>query len=205
MAGIPAQHVAMRVRSGKLSAFLPLLQSGVRVACRTGVTLEELLVQQWGIEADYAARRITTLFVNSRAVDNLATTVVKGGAVVALSGAMPGLVGATMRAGGFYAAMRGAMTYRDDAAQAGSDNDWVRLKLFNLLLAELGPGFLSRGIIVTAAELAALLTSGEFSANDFSTLPSVNGTERPPAALAGELALLGSEDLLLTVEFEDKP
>jgi len=202
MALIPARRVAMVLRSDRLAGFFPLLQQGVRVVCRAGVTLEELLVDQWGIEADYVARRITTLFVNSRAVDNVATTVVHGGAVVALSGAMPGLVGATMRRGGFYAAMRGAMTYREDAANPGSVVEWVRVKLFNLLLRELGPGFLARGIIMTAAELSDFIANGEFSPQEFITPPVLDARVLSLDELADELALPGGGELLLTVEFE---
>jgi len=198
---LPARRVTMVLRGDQLSAFFPILQSGVRVVFRSGVTLEELLVQQWGISADYVASRITTLFVNSRAVDNVATTLVHGGGVVALSGAMPGLVGATMRRGGFYAAMRGAMTYREDVAAGGSGIAWVRVKLFNLLLRELGPGFLARGIVMTAAELSAFIR-GEFSAEDFTASPSLDNRELSPDELARELKLLGEEDLLLTVAFE---
>jgi len=199
---IPVRRVTMALRDERLSAFFPLLQSGVRVVFRSGVTLEELLVRQWGISADYVARRITTLFVNSRAVDSVATTRIPGGAVVALSGAMPGLVGATMRAGGFYAAMRGAMTYREDVVAGGSGSTtWVRVKLFNLLLRELGPGFLARGIILTAAELADFIR-GEFSAVDFTASPSLDNRTLSPDELARELQLLGEESLLLSVEFE---
>lgn len=194
----------MALKGERISVFLPLLQSGVRVVCRVGVTLEELLVRQWGIDAGYVASRITTLFVNSRAVDDVATSMVYGGAVIALSGAMPGLVGATMRRGGFYAAMRGAMTYREDAADHGSGIALVRVKLFNLLLRELGSGFLARGIVVTAAELSAFIIRGEFTAEDFTAPPFLGGRALSPDELARELELLGGEDLLLTVEFEDQ-
>jgi len=202
MKQIPARHLSIALRGERISAFLPLLQSGVRVVCRAGVTLEELLVDQWGIGAEYVASRITTLFVNSRAVDNVATTLIQGGAVVALSGAMPGLVGATMRRGGFYAAMRGAMTYREDAANPGHGVEWVRVKLFNLLLRELGPGFLARGIIMTAAELSEFIANGEISPQEFITPPALDARVISPDELGGELALLAGEDLLLTVEFE---
>ena len=202
MERIPAKRVSMVLRDERMSLFFPLLQSGVRIVCRAGVTLEDLLVNQWGIGAEYVASRITTLFVNSRAVDSVATTVVHGGSVVALSGAMPGLVGATMRRGGFYAAMRGAMTYREDGGAGGSDLAWVRVKLFNLLIRELGPGFLARGIIMPAADLSAFITGEEFSAQDFTAPPSLGGRALSPGELARELELLGAEELLLTVEFE---
>jgi len=205
MAQFPARHVAMVLRGERLSAFFPLLQSGVRVVFRAGTTLEELLVQQWGIGADYVASRITTLFVNSRAVDNVATTRVAGGAVVALSGAMPGLVGATMRRGGYYAAMRGAMTYREEALGGEHGSDWVRVKLFNLLLKELGPGFIARGIIMTAAELLAFIAANEIFPEHFTELPTLDGRPLAPGELTAALVALGDRELLLTADFEEMP
>ncbi len=128
-----------------LRIFFPLLQQGVEVEVETGCTLKQLLIEQFGIPADYIASRITTLFLNNRAVDDAATAMVHDGAVLALSGAMPGLVGATMRSGGFYAAMRGAMTYHNEAELPTHRQGRIRLKLFNLLLDELGPRVLGRG------------------------------------------------------------
>jgi len=203
MERLPLASMAMVLRSDRMSAFFPLLQEGVWVVCRVGATLENLLVDQWGIETDYVAGRITTMFLNSRAVDDIASSVVHGGSVIALSGAMPGLVGATMRCGGFYAAMRGAMTFRQDDLGRGSGIDRVRVKLFNLLLKELGPGFLARGIVVTATELSAFLVVGEFSAEDFIASPTIDNRQLAAGELAAALALLGGKELLLTVDFED--
>lgn len=202
MAGIPIHHLALTVKPEGFSPFRPLLQSGVRVSCRVGVTLEELLVQEWGIAADYVATRITTLFLNSRAVDDIATSVVHDGATIALSGAMPGLVGATMRRGGYYAAMRGAMSHRGEDATADSGMGRVRVKLFNLLLGELGPAFLARGIIMPAAELAGMVQGGDFSAEDFSRPPSLDGSPLSLLELVHALLRIGEEELLLTVACE---
>jgi len=54
------------------------------------VTLEDLLVNQWGIDAGYVAGRITTLFVNSRAVDAISTTLVPAGRWWPSPARMPG-------------------------------------------------------------------------------------------------------------------
>ncbi len=144
----PATHLTISLADDRLGEFFPLLQQGITVVIEGSCTLEELLCRQWGIDPDYVKRRITTIFLNSRAVDDVKTAQVHDGAVVALSGAMPGLVGATMRRGGFYAAMRGAMTHHDDNYVAGKGQATVRVKLFNLLLPELGPLFLQRGILL---------------------------------------------------------
>ncbi len=112
-----------------LRIFFPLLQEGVEVDIAAGCSIKQLLTEQFGIPAEYIASRITTLFLNSRAVDNAATALVQDGAVLALSGAMPGLVGATMRSGGFYAAMRGAMTYRNDTEGPKAARGRIKLKI----------------------------------------------------------------------------
>ncbi len=142
-----------------LRIFFPLLQEGVEVDIATGCSVKQLLTDQFGISAEYIASRITTLFLNSRAVDNAATALVHDGAVLALSGAMPGLVGATMRSGGFYAAMRGAMTYRNDTEAPESRRGRIKLKLFNLLLDELGARVMMRGIVLGRERFQAFLAA----------------------------------------------
>ena len=142
-----------------LNIFFPLLMEGVEVEIETGASVKMLLIEQFGISADYITTRITTLFLNSRAVDNAATALVQDGAVLALSGAMPGLVGATMRSGGFYAAMRGAMTHHNEEQIPLARQGRIKLKLFNLLLDELGPRVLTRGIVLSAERLCRFLSA----------------------------------------------
>ncbi|MBC7963940.1 MAG: hypothetical protein H7Y05_13480 [Steroidobacteraceae bacterium] len=141
----------------RLGEFFPLLQQGVVVETQVGCTLDKILSQQWDIPPEYAAERITTIFLNSRPIDSLATTLIREDAVIALSGAMPGLVGATMRRGGYYAAMREGITHHDTTGDVTGRVAAVRVKLFNLLLAELGPGFLQRGINISASELSGFI------------------------------------------------
>jgi hypothetical protein len=203
MEAVPRLRLAMVLREEALANFTPLLQSGVRVVCRTGTTLEELLVEQWGLAPSYVAGRITTLFLNSQAVDSVATTRVLSGSTVALSGAMPGLVGATMRRGGYYAAMRGAMTCRQDDDVTHTGVGRVRVKLFNLLLGELGPGFLARGIVLEAGELAGFVREGGLDPEDFLSPPTLDNSPVTAISLANSLATLGDEELLLTVRFEE--
>lgn len=147
----------LTMKPDRLGEFFLLLQQGVAVETHVGCTLDRLLSQQWVIPPEYAAQRITTIFLNGRPIDNLATVLIREDAVIALSGAMPGLVGATMRRGGFYAAMREGITHRDTAIDVIDRVATVRVKLFNLLLPELGPGFLQRGVIISATELSGFM------------------------------------------------
>jgi hypothetical protein len=133
-----------------LRGFFPLLQSGIGFEVNLGCSIQQLLTEQFGISSDYVSGRITTIFLNSKAIDKASTAMIPEGAVLALSGAMPGLVGATMRSGGYYAAMRGAMTYRNEGELVVGQRGVITIKLFNLLLPELGPRLLLRGFLLRA-------------------------------------------------------
>ncbi|WP_298273375.1 hypothetical protein [Geobacter sp.] len=148
-------RLTLTLPSSLIGDFFPILQQGFFVTAHVGCTLQRLLCRQWDISPDYVATRITTIFLNAKATDNVETAVVRDGATIALSGAMPGLVGATMRRGGHLAAMRGAMTYHETPADAVDRIGTVRVKLFNILLPELGPAFLGRGILVSCDDLAS--------------------------------------------------
>lgn len=141
----------------RLNTFFPLLQKGVTVPATVGCTLESLLCDHFAIPADYVTERITTVFMDNRPVDDLDRTIVQEGSRITLSAAMPGLVGATMRRGGFYAALRQGISHVLESGSAAGECGTVRVKLFNLLLAELGPLLLARGLILEPGELADLL------------------------------------------------
>lgn len=147
----------LNLDADQLDAFFPILQKGVMVPATVGCTLKSLLCEQFAIPADYVADRITTIFLDNRPVDDLERTIIHDESRVTLSAAMPGLVGATMRRGGFYAALRHGISHGFENGSAVGTSGTVRLKLFNLLLAELGPLVLARGLLLERNELDALL------------------------------------------------
>jgi hypothetical protein len=150
--------VELVVKAEHLSTFFPLLQQGVTVPAVVGCSLRSLLCDQFAIPAEYVNGRITTIFLDNRPVDDLDASMIHEGSRVTLSAAMPGLVGAVMRRSGFYAALRQGITHHEESGGAvTADRGTVRVKLFNLLLPELGPLILARGILVTGTERAALL------------------------------------------------
>lgn len=136
----------VHIDKGRISDFVVLLRTGFRVKAQVGCNVKDFLCGQMGLATDYYENRIQTLFLNSKPVDNPETARVRDGATLALSAAMPGLVGATMRKGGHYGRMRGSITHMDDGQTCGEAVGWVTLKLFNMILKELGPYFLSQGI-----------------------------------------------------------
>ncbi len=142
-----------------LAGLFALLQRGFWLELQVGVTVNELLLGQLGLSADYVSGCISTVILNGKPVDDLDAAVVEHGATVALSGAMPGLMGAVLRSGSILASFRSTISHRegDPARHAGTGR--VRFKLFNRVMKELGPTFLQRGILLEPGPLAELIAS----------------------------------------------
>jgi hypothetical protein len=161
LSSTPRPHgvLALALPAEKMSAFFPLFQRGVTVPAVTGCSLRQLLCDQFGIPEEYVTGRITTIFLDNRPVDDLDRSLIAQGSRVTLSAAMPGLVGAVMRRSGFYAALRQGISHTGETGVAKKGDGSVRLKLFNLLLPELSPLFLARGIVLERSEFLELQTA----------------------------------------------
>jgi len=133
--------------------FLQLLQKGVKVKARVGSTVRSFLCEDLGVSPEYVDKRIQTLFLNGKAIDNPDTALLKEDSTLALSAAMPGLLGATLRKGSYYARMRNEITYQEQSQGIAVHEGLVLLKLFNLLPAEMGPAILERGIWLKGEDL----------------------------------------------------
>ncbi len=181
--------------------FFPLFQQGFRIAVRLPCTVNELLCVECGISHDFVADRITTVFLDSKPVDDLDQALVREGSTIALSAAMPGLVGATMRRGSFYAAMRGGITIRDEGEAAAATEGIVTVKLFNLLLTDLGPLFLARGIVITPVELAEFLADMRDSFWRDLTTARIDGNLVEPLSLRQGETFAHCSGVRLSVEF----
>jgi hypothetical protein len=180
LAPAPMATIAVDLPRARAGRFAPLLQRGValRTASRSAWSL---LTDDLGVDPAYVRERITTIFLDGQVVDDLARAPLRDGSLLALSAAMPGLVGATLRRGGYYAAMRAAITRSAErAAEAGPGGILVRVKLFNLLIAELGPVLLARGVVLSRGDAASLLPGHE--------LPDAEALELQVRFLEGEAA-----------------
>ncbi|HEY9073615.1 MAG TPA: hypothetical protein VIN67_05725 [Desulfobaccales bacterium] len=133
----------------RLTSFSPLLQRGVTLRLREETNVSNFLCQHLGIEAEFVEQAITTIFLNGRPVDDLDRARLGNGDTLALSAAMPGLVGATMRRQGLVASFRSNISYREYGRrkQTGASITLV-LKLFNLMIEALGPALLKRGVLI---------------------------------------------------------
>lgn len=151
----PAPHLAFDVPAPLVARFFLLLQQGVTIRRRVGCGVEAFLREEIGAGPETIGR-IQSIMLDGRPVDDIRTAVVTDGSTLALSAALPGLVGATLRRGGAYSSLRSGITYHTRGS-AAAGTGWVTVKLFNLIMGELGPGLLREGVLVRTADLRHVL------------------------------------------------
>ncbi len=191
--GEASQHgLFLAVTAADFHKFVGLLNTGFMLNIRVGESVQTLLCDRIGLDKSYFDERIQTLFLNSKPVDDPATAAVKNNAILALSAAMPGLVGATFRKGGTYRWMRGSISHPDDSDTAAGKVGWITVKLFNLILKELGPFFLEGGIWLRSETIQAFFKERSGSLGDAIQYVSWNGGEIVPGGI-------------LEIEWPDEP
>lgn len=196
------QTLRMILPLDQLPVFFPMLQQGVWMDAQIGCSVMSLLSGQFGVAEAYVLERITTLFLDGKAVDDLETSYVKDGSTVALSSAMPGLVGTTMRRGGHLAAMRGEITCQSQQQQKSGPGK-VKIKLFNMVMAEQGAGFLAQGIHISNDGLERFLDEQDDSFYQSFGAAILGGRQIDPANLKKHIRLAEpNEEVILKVELK---
>ena len=158
------RHISLTVKAGLIPAFSQLLQNGFWIKGYVGCSVKSFLCEQFGLAPEYLEKRIQTIFLDGDVVDDVEKTVIEDGATLSLSAAMPGLAGAVLRKGGYYAAMRDQISCKGETTQASMQSGKVSVKLFNMPLQELGPIFLKHGIWVESDKFKDVLKA---RADDF--------------------------------------
>jgi hypothetical protein len=194
-------RITLVLEMESLADFFPIMQSGFLVTAWLPCTVGDLLHEQFGVEREYISERITTIFLDGKPIDNPDEALVVDHATIALSAAMPGVVGASLRRGSFYAAMRDAVTYTETEVPSESLAGVVRIKIFNLLLSELGPGFLKRGIIMTPPELSDFILQHPGTIRQGSIVGARNGQAVDPSSLIESDRFKKGDIIKLSVEF----
>ena len=140
----------MRIEAGEalIPYFRPIFQAGFLFRCQVGQSIEDFLFRQLSLQKEFVEKKISTVFLDGQCVDAIALATLNNGSIMALSSALPGLVGATLRRGGFYACLRDSITYQKEDMPVGLQQGTTTIKLFNLLMEEMGPVFLGKGIIM---------------------------------------------------------
>jgi hypothetical protein len=146
----------VRIEAGQALTpyFRPVFQAGFLFRCQVGQSIADFLFRQLLLERDFVEKKISTVFLDGQCVDDISLATMNDGSVVAFSSALPGLVGATLRRDGFYACLRDSITYHKGDRAVEARQGAVTIKLFNLLMDELGPVFLKKGIIMDRAAVA---------------------------------------------------
>lgn len=158
--------LTLTVQPFLVSRFFRILQRGFTLRTRLGRSVAEVLCSELALSEEFLDTKVQTLFLNGKAIDDPHTAMVSDGAVIALSSAMPGLVGATLRRGSTYAAMRSQITYDRTESSLSRAEGTITIKLYNLLLDELGKTVLENGITIGRDLLADFLKDRE---EDFRT------------------------------------
>ena len=179
--------------SGDPADLAALLRAGFQVEAVTGCTLREFLCIEMEICGDYANRRIQTIFINGRPVDDFDTAQIEDGTELALSGAMPGLVGAMLRRGGGLAHLRDSISYNLNELRPHETRGVVHLRLYNFIAEELAHIFLRRGVSLETGKVAHILAEHG--------LP-LDGMRRE--AENGDLAPVTEQELAALLDREDR-
>ena len=140
------EHLSFTIRRDDISLFFPLFQQGIMLKIRTGVCIRSLLCGQLGLNPEYVTGRIQTVFLNGKPVDDIDQAMIRDGDTLALSAAMPGLVGATFRSRGKLAVFRNSITHQSHEKEMQDAEGMIKIKFFNLLVPETAPEFLEKGI-----------------------------------------------------------
>jgi hypothetical protein len=194
----PEEDLLMVVRDDRMSAFQELLQRGVRVKAMIGSTVQSFLCDGLGIDPQYVEERIQTVFLNGKAVDDPSSAVIMDNSIIALSAAMPGLLGATLRKGSYYSRMRSEISYTGEG-KGQLHEGRVLLKLFNLLPREIGPLVLQKGVGVKGKDLQDFLVKRCSIFRQGCVDARLKGEKLDPARLA-EIKWPEGEEVVIRVQ-----
>jgi hypothetical protein len=188
-ANAPDYCIQMTLKEDSRLRFLlnGVFRQGVRVEILVGSSIRQIIVDQLGIPEDYLEKRVQTLFLNGKPVDDVDAGKVSDGSTLALSAAMPGLAGATLRKGGKYAAFRQQISCGGDSPVPVPRKGWMILKLFNQVAEEQGPTVLTKGVGISGGDVLDVIRK----AQDQSLLREVLKVEVNGNALAPEMLVAG--------------
>ncbi len=150
--------LSLELEKSNFSSFFPLLRKGFQVKAMVGCSIKDLLCDQFKVAEDVLKHRIQTLLLDGKPVDDEETATVKDGTTIALSIALGGVLGASLRKGGLLADYRSTITHQEkETTEIIPTEGMVTIKLFNQLAGELGPLFLKKGLWLKKDDAKAIL------------------------------------------------
>ncbi|MDJ0782118.1 MAG: hypothetical protein QNJ22_09095 [Desulfosarcinaceae bacterium] len=168
-----------------LVAFSSVLHHGFQVNAMVGCSIKELLCDQFEVAEEILKHRIQTLLLDGKPLDDEERATVKGGATIALSIALGGMVGVSLRKGGHLTNIRSTITHQEkETVKIPSTEGMVTIKLFNQLAGELGPLFLKKGLWVQKNDAMAILKDRLAALRSFIIKIEKDGMELTPDQLS---------------------
>ena len=153
---INAASLSLDLADGKLPGLYLLLQKGFFIDARVGCTIRDFFLGQLGLDPEYIETRIPGIFLDGKPADHIDTAIVRDGSCLTLSGTMPGLAGMALRRGPL-AVFRHSITHRETGDYCYAGKGYVHLKLLNLLMGEMGPDLLRKGLYLDSSDLVHFL------------------------------------------------
>ncbi len=191
------QNLRLKLKPGQESRLLPIFQLGICLRTRAGLPLAEVL-REAGFSGQYLQEKVQTVFLDGSAVDDLDRAIVKGGCVIALSAAMPGLAGAILRKGSPISGLRSKTSAATGLRSSVDAVETVRLKLFNRVAEEMGPELLHRGILLKRSDFENLVASRPGLLQEAIVEAELDSAPLSPAELFGGKSIR-SDHFVLTV------
>lgn len=187
-----------------MNLFMQELQKGVYIPSIEGKTLYAFITEDCGISDEYISQKIKTVLIDGGPVDDIFNTKIHDGGFCALSGAMPGIVGAMMRMGSPYAAMRESITVKPDKTDDSKKEIKLGLKLFNMILSDKGNDFLKRGVLIEKERVLELFQRHDDALASGCSEVVVNGSQlRQKQFISGEPGL-ANDFVILKVEIDSE-
>jgi len=195
----PFPRLAFIVEQPLVARFFLLLQQGVSIRRRVGCSVETFLRKEIGA-GPATIEKIQSIVLDGKPVDDIGSALVCDGSVLALSAAMPGLVGATLRRGGAYSSFRSAITYHEAGNVRAPREGWVTVKIFNLLMAEMGPDLLRTGVLIRSSDLQDLLAELVQDLRQGRRRVTLDGAPIDVGKLETNPALAGKDQVVISVD-----
>ncbi len=139
-----------------------IMQSGVTLACTTGISLTELLQEEFLLSKEQL-KGLDVFMLDGKPVDAPQSALVPDGSRLALAAGLPGIAGLAMKSNSAVRGLRPGITHNADKNAPFVPRPapgHIELVLYSLALKRLAPHFLMRGVLLTAVKVLELVQSG---------------------------------------------
>jgi hypothetical protein len=191
-------RISLYARPEILTHFYAIFQSGFRFRCQVGKSIEDLLLRQLALNPRFIEENVNTIFLDGKCVDDISSAILSENCVAAFSSALPGLAGATLRRGGAYACLRDSITHKKNDRPDAQREGFITIKLFNLLMGELGKVFFEKGVVLdrsTAVDLFKRSDEGFWRKVD---MIEVGGIESSRDKILAEIKFASYDQIMIS-------